>query len=68
MNQIKKTTDNFEMVVTGIEEINELYHFYQDSGWSILEYKEKPGQLHKLDETGKPKQGVFGQLLAQKHF
>ncbi|HHT9843838.1 TPA: methyltransferase domain-containing protein [Legionella pneumophila] len=53
---------------TYLAETNELYHFYQDSGWSILEYKEKPGQLHKLDETGKPKQGIFGQLLAQKHF
>lgn len=53
---------------TYLAETNELYHFYQDSGWSILEYKEKPGQLHKLDETGKPKQGIFGQLLALKHF
>ena len=52
---------------TYLAKTNELYHFYQDSGWSILEYKEKPGQLHKLDEHGKPKQGIFGQLLAQKH-
>ncbi|QBR84824.1 methyltransferase domain-containing protein [Legionella israelensis] len=52
---------------TYLAETNELYHFYQDSGWSILEYKEKPGQLHKLDESGKPKQGLFGHLLAQKH-
>ncbi|MDI9818546.1 MULTISPECIES: DUF1971 domain-containing protein [unclassified Legionella] len=52
---------------TYLAEANELYHFYQDSGWSILEYKEKPGQLHKLDEDGKPRQGIFGQLLAQKH-
>lgn len=52
---------------TYLAETNELYHFYQDSGWSILEYKEKPGQLHKLDETGKPKQGIFGHILAQKH-
>ena len=59
---------NYPESFTYLAEINELYHFYQDSGWSILEYKEKPGQLHKLDETGKPKQGVFGQLLAQKHF
>ncbi|WP_414973667.1 methyltransferase domain-containing protein [Legionella spiritensis] len=51
---------------TYLAETNELYHFYQDSGWSILEYREKPGQLHKLDESGKPKQGVFGLLLAQK--
>jgi len=52
---------------TYLAETNELYHFYQDCGWSILEYKEKPGQLHKLDEHGKPKQGVFGHLLAQKN-
>jgi tellurite methyltransferase len=52
---------------TYLAKTNELYHFYQDSGWSILEYKEKPGQLHKLDETGKLKQGLFGLLLAQKH-
>ncbi|KTD08323.1 SAM-dependent methyltransferase TehB [Legionella jamestowniensis] len=52
---------------TYLAESKELYHFYQDSGWSILEYKENPGQLHKLDESGKPKQGIFGLLLAQKH-
>ncbi|KTD19430.1 methyltransferase domain-containing protein [Legionella israelensis] len=52
---------------TYLAESNELYHFYQDTGWSILEYKEKPGQLHKLDESGKPKQGIFGHLLAEKH-
>ncbi|MCC5791617.1 MAG: methyltransferase domain-containing protein [Legionellaceae bacterium] len=45
----------------------ELYHFYQDQGWSIPEYKEKPGLLHKRDEQGKPEQGLFGHLLAQKH-
>lgn len=52
---------------TYLAEPNALYHFYQDRGWSILEYKEKPGQLHKVDECGKPTQGIFGQLLAQKH-
>lgn len=52
---------------TYLAKTNELYHFYQDSGWSILEYKEKPGQLHKQDESGKPKQGSFGLLLAQKY-
>ncbi|HGF0738861.1 SAM-dependent methyltransferase TehB [Legionella pneumophila] len=64
---IKAEHYNYPESFTYLAETNELYHFYQDSGWSILEYKEKPGQLHKLDETGKPKQGVFGQLLAQKH-
>lgn len=45
----------------------ELYHFYQDSGWSILEYKESVGHLHKKDELGRPIQGLFGLLLAQKN-
>lgn len=44
----------------------ELYHFYQDNGWSILEYKESAGLLHKLDDYGRPLQGLFGHLLAQK--
>ncbi len=65
---IKAEPYNYPESFTYLPEPNELYHFYQDSGWSILEYKEKPGQLHKLDETGKPKQGIFGQLLAQKYF
>ncbi|PJD94126.1 MAG: SAM-dependent methyltransferase TehB [Legionella sp.] len=43
-----------------------LYHMYQDSGWSILEYKESIGHLHKQDELGRPISGVFGFLLAQK--
>ncbi len=51
---------------TFLPEQEELYHFYQDSGWSILEYKETAGLLHKLDEFGKPLQGLFGHLLAQK--
>lgn len=43
-----------------------LYHAYQDSGWSILEYKESVGHLHKQDEQGRPMSGLFGFLLAQK--
>ncbi|HHG8505402.1 TPA: methyltransferase domain-containing protein [Legionella pneumophila] len=65
---IKAEPYSYPESFTYLAETNELYHFYQDSGWSILEYQEKPGQLHKLDITDKPKQGVFGQLLAQKHF
>lgn len=45
----------------------ELYHFYQNCGWSILEYKERQSQLYELDEHGKPQQGIFGLLLAHKH-
>lgn len=44
----------------------ELYHAYQDSGWSILEYSESVGHLHKQDELGRPISGMFGLLLAQK--
>lgn len=44
----------------------ELYHFYQNRGWSILEYKESVGHLHKQDESGRPIPGLFGLLLAQK--
>lgn len=51
---------------TFLPEKEELYHFYQDSGWSIIEYKETVGLLHKLDEHGRPLQGLFGHLLAQK--
>lgn len=44
----------------------ELYHRYQDAGWSILEYKESVGHLHKQDVSGKQVPGVFGIFLAQK--
>ncbi len=43
-----------------------LYHLYQDSGWSILEYKESMGHLHKQDSLGRKISGLFGILLAQK--
>lgn len=43
-----------------------LYHVYQDSGWSILEYKESVGHLHKQDEQGRQISGLFGFLFAQK--
>lgn len=45
---------------------NELYNFYHAKGFSILEYKETVGQLHRLDESGRPIQGLFAFLLAQK--
>lgn len=51
---------------TFLPEKEALYHFYQDSGWSIIEYRESTGLLHKLDENGRPLQGLFGHLLAQK--
>ncbi|GGI77789.1 SAM-dependent methyltransferase TehB [Legionella impletisoli] len=51
---------------TFMPESEELLHFYQDQGWAILEYKETVGRLHRLDEFGRPIQGIFGHLLAQK--
>lgn len=45
---------------------NELYDFYHNKGFAILEYKETIGQLHRLDEFGRPIQGLFAYLLAQK--
>lgn len=44
----------------------ELYHHYQDSGWSILEYKEMVGHIHKQDDLGRQISGLFCLLLAQK--
>lgn len=57
---------NLPSTFTYLAETNELYHFYQDRGWAIIEYKETVGQLHKTDEEGRPIQGLFGMLLAQK--
>ncbi|WED42487.1 SAM-dependent methyltransferase TehB [Legionella cardiaca] len=51
---------------TYLPQQEELYHVYQDSGWSILEYKETVGHLHKKDESGRQIPGLFGFLLAQK--
>lgn len=51
---------------TYLPQKEELYHRYQDNGWSILEYKEFVGHLHKQDDTGRQIPGLFGLLLAQK--
>lgn len=51
---------------TYLPQQEELYRFYQDSGWSILEYKESVGHLQKQDEFGRSISGLFGLLLAQK--
>tara|TARA_Y100000588_G_scaffold379804_1_gene462603 strand:- start:3197 stop:4093 length:897 start_codon:yes stop_codon:yes gene_type:complete len=51
---------------TYLPQKEDLYHIYQDSGWSILEYKETVGHLHKQDEFGRQISGVFGLLVAQK--
>lgn len=52
---------------TFLPQQKELYRLYQDSGWSVLEYKESVGHLHRKDDTGKCISGMFGLLLAQKH-
>lgn len=57
---------SFPPTFTYLARHDELYHFYQDNGWAVLEYKESVGQLHKLDDSGKPMQGVFGLLIAKK--
>ncbi|WP_454780445.1 SAM-dependent methyltransferase TehB [Legionella sp. WA2022007384] len=61
-------SEQFELpsFFTYLADPEELYHYYQDCGWAILEYRETLGKLHKLDESGKPIQGLFGLLLAQK--
>lgn len=64
---VEKEPYTYPAGFTYLAKEKELYEFYQDCGWSVLEYNEKPGQLHRLDETGKPKQGVFALLLAQRH-
>lgn len=63
---IKEDLYTYPDSFTYLAKINELYEFYQDSGWAVLEYNETVGHLHKTDKTGKPMQGLFGQLLAQK--
>jgi tellurite methyltransferase len=63
---IKEAKFDLPPSFTFLSEPKELYNYYQNSGWSILEYKETIGQLHKLDALGKPIQGLFGLLLAQK--
>ncbi len=45
----------------------ELYNQYQQTGWSLLEYKEQVGRLHREDENGFPIQGIFALLVAQRH-
>ncbi len=40
---------------------------YQDRGWSILEHRLSVGKIHRIGEDGKPIQGLFALLVAQKH-
>ncbi|MBA3536083.1 MAG: SAM-dependent methyltransferase TehB [Tatlockia sp.] len=63
---INEAKFNLPPSFTFLPESKELYNNYQNSGWSILEYKESIGQLHKSDALDKPIQGLFGLLLAQK--
>jgi tellurite methyltransferase len=63
---IKSTCFNYPKSFTYLADTNEIYQFYQDCGWSVIEYTENNGLLKKLDENGRPLQGVFGLLVAQK--
>ena len=63
---IKKAPFEFPPNFIYLPEEKTLYEDYQNAGWSLLEYKEKIGQLHKLDEFGYPMQGDFALLLAQR--
>ena len=63
---IQKNLFIFPPSFTFLPLTKKLYQFYQNKNWSILEYKEKVGQLHKVDNLGKPIQGLFGFLLAKK--
>lgn len=52
---------------TYLPQKDELYHAYQNSGWSILSYKESVGHLHKKDAAGRFMAGLFGVMIAQKN-
>ncbi|NDY94877.1 methyltransferase domain-containing protein [Wenzhouxiangella limi] len=45
---------------------DELFHWYQDRGWAVIDYRVNNGQLTKRGADGKPIQGQFATLLAQK--
>lgn len=51
---------------TYLAEKEELLCNYQDAGWSILEYRENVGRLHRNDASGRPIQGLFAFLLVEK--
>lgn len=43
-----------------------LFRWYQDRGWSLIDYQVSHGQLTRKDASGRPIQGLFAVLLAQK--
>ncbi len=51
---------------TYLPKSKELYNYYQDQGWSILEYKESVGMIHRTEKSGRQIQGMFALLVAQK--
>ena len=61
-------SDRFSLpdTFTFLPESGELLKNYQDAGWSVLEYKESIGKLHRNDESGRPIQGLFAFLLVEK--
>ena len=42
---------------------SQLRRFYD--GWTILKYREQPGEFHKTDETGARIRALFATLLAR---
>ncbi|MES2998527.1 MAG: SAM-dependent methyltransferase TehB [Pseudomonadota bacterium] len=66
LHPIKAELYSLPSSFTYLPESKTLYHFYQDKGWSVLEYKEFVGHTHQRDDSGKPIRGLFALLLAQK--
>ncbi len=61
-SELYSSPENF----TYLPQSKALYKSYQDAGWTVIEYKETIGHLHKLDADGKLTQGMFGLILVQK--
>lgn len=51
---------------TFLPERDALFHWYQDRVWSLIDYQVSHGQLTRKDADGRPIQGLFAVLLAQK--
>lgn len=51
---------------TFLPQRDELFHWYQSRGWALIDYRVSPGQLTRKDASGRPIQGLFAVLLAQK--
>lgn len=61
-SEIFSYPENFSFLPTR----DELFHWYQDRGWALIDYRVNNGQLTRRGADGKPIQGQFATLLAQK--